>query len=219
MFRRLGFIRGTRETISIWVSLNEKWVRLTLTLVTEEGLSGNKRPKWFHGGLLAAASAIGSLFSIGLSAANSVSLSTLQRHMGEIDKEMPEIQQRLVLQQEQLQNLGKTLQGTIVTVNLHSALLNNTTQDLVRNCERRLNVCASSQGLNAGPHEGSELLSQQLKLGKDPSLSGLPRPCRKNSNLQICRKSQLPPRLCKLHKYTWHIVLAAPSLFRLTQRT
>lgn len=39
---------------------------------------------------------------------------------------MPEIQQRLLLQRERLQDLGKTLQGTIVTVNLHSVLINNT---------------------------------------------------------------------------------------------
>ncbi|KAJ8333830.1 hypothetical protein SKAU_G00411490 [Synaphobranchus kaupii] len=39
-------------------------------LVTEEELSGTKRQKRFLGGLLAAASAIGSLFSVGLSAAN-----------------------------------------------------------------------------------------------------------------------------------------------------
>ena len=95
-------------------------------LITEEDLSGRRRPKRFLGGLLAAASAIGSLFSIGLSATNSISVRTLQKHMGELDEEMPEIQQRLLLQQEQLQGLGKTLQGTIVTVNLHSAILNNT---------------------------------------------------------------------------------------------
>ncbi len=46
--------------------------------------------------------------------------------MGELDNEMPEIQQRLLSQQEQLQDLGKTIQGTIVIVNLHCALLNNT---------------------------------------------------------------------------------------------
>lgn len=80
-------------------------------IVTEEDLSGQKRPKRFLGGLLVAASAIGSLFSIGLSAVNSVSLSALQRHMGELDQEMPEIQQRLLLQQEQLQNLGNLSRG------------------------------------------------------------------------------------------------------------
>ena len=69
-------------------------------LVTEEDLSVKKRPKRFLGGLLAAASAIGSLFSIDLSAANSISLKALQTHMGEHDQEMPEIQQRLLLQQE-----------------------------------------------------------------------------------------------------------------------
>ncbi|AWP06339.1 Hypothetical protein SMAX5B_019768 [Scophthalmus maximus] len=52
-------------------------------LVTEEDLSGKKRPKRFLGGLLVVASTMGSLFSIGLSAANSVSIKTLQRYMGE----------------------------------------------------------------------------------------------------------------------------------------
>ncbi|XP_051565842.1 uncharacterized protein LOC127447811 [Myxocyprinus asiaticus] len=46
--------------------------------------------------------------------------------MGELNEEMPEIQEKLLLQQEQLQDLGKTLQGTILTVNMHSAILNNT---------------------------------------------------------------------------------------------
>ena len=36
---------------------------------------------------------------------------------------MPEI---LFIQQQQLQGIGRTLQGTILTVNMHSALLNNT---------------------------------------------------------------------------------------------
>lgn len=99
-------------------------------LVTERDLSDTKRPKRFLGALLAAAAGVGSLFSMGLSAANSISLGALQKHMGELDEEMPEIQQRLLLQQGQLQNLGKTLQGTIVTVNLHSMLLNNTVHAL-----------------------------------------------------------------------------------------
>ncbi|KAL7408409.1 hypothetical protein ABVT39_023020 [Epinephelus coioides] len=68
-------------------------------LVTEKDLSDKKRPKRFLGVLLAAAAGVGSLFSIGLSAANSVSIGALQRHMAELDEEMPEIQQRLLLQQ------------------------------------------------------------------------------------------------------------------------
>lgn len=95
-------------------------------LVTEEDLSGNKRPKRFLGGLIAAASAIGSLFSIGVSATNSISIGALRKHVNELDEEMPEIQQKLLLQQGQLRNLGQTVKGTILTVNLHSAILNNT---------------------------------------------------------------------------------------------
>ena len=100
--------------------------QLPKLLVTEKDLSNQKRPKRFLGALVLAASAIGSLFSIGLSAANSISVGALQRHMSELDDEMPEIQQGLNLQQNQLQDLGKTLQGTVLAVNLHSALLNNT---------------------------------------------------------------------------------------------
>ncbi|KAM3619981.1 uncharacterized protein V6R79_016682 [Siganus canaliculatus] len=59
-----------------------------------------------------------------------VSLSTLQRRMKELDEEMPEIQQQRLSQQEQLHDIGKTLQGTVVTVNLHSTLLNHTLHSL-----------------------------------------------------------------------------------------
>ena len=100
--------------------------QLQKLLFIEKDLSNQKRPKRFLGALIAAASAVGSLFSIGISVANSISVSALQRHMGELDEEMPEIQQRLDLQQEQLQDLGKTLKGTVLAGNLHSALLNHT---------------------------------------------------------------------------------------------
>ena len=39
---------------------------------------------------------------------------------------MPETQQKLSIQQQQLRGLRKTLQGTILAINLHSALLNDT---------------------------------------------------------------------------------------------
>ena len=104
--------------------------QLQKLMVTEKDLSNQKRPKRFLGVLVAAASAIGSLFSVGLSVANSISIAALQRHMGELEDEMPEIQQRLNLQQNQLQDLGKTLQGTVLAVNLHSTLINNTVHAL-----------------------------------------------------------------------------------------
>ena len=104
--------------------------QLQKLMVTEKDLSSQKRPKRFLGVLVAAASAIGSLFSIGLSVANSISIAALQRHMGELEDEMPEIQQRLSLQQNHSQDLGKTLQGTVLAVNLHSALINNTVHAL-----------------------------------------------------------------------------------------
>ncbi|XP_063062399.1 uncharacterized protein LOC134455306 [Engraulis encrasicolus] len=61
-------------------------------IVTEEELSGKARPKRFLGGLLTAASAIGSLFSVGLSAVNTVSLTAVKREISTLKEEMPEIQ-------------------------------------------------------------------------------------------------------------------------------
>lgn len=78
--------------------------QLQTFLITEEELSGKTRRKRFLGGLLTAASAIGSLFSVGLSAANSVSLSTVKREINILKEEMPEIRDKLVYQQEGLLN-------------------------------------------------------------------------------------------------------------------
>ncbi|XP_060799627.1 uncharacterized protein LOC132901328 [Neoarius graeffei] len=97
-------------------------------IVTEEELSGKTRQKRFLGGLIIGASAIGSLFSIGLSAANTVSLNTLEKEVSILQKEMPEIREKLLIQQELLQGLGKSLQGTILTVNMHTDLIHNTMQ-------------------------------------------------------------------------------------------
>ena len=53
--------------------------------ITQSELSGaSKREKRFIGTLLAAAATVGSLFSLGVSAVNSVQLSTVRRHIGEL---------------------------------------------------------------------------------------------------------------------------------------
>ena len=57
------------------------------------GTRWDKVPEVIPRGLLTAVSEIGSPFSIGLSAANSVSLSTIKKQMSELREEMPEIQQ------------------------------------------------------------------------------------------------------------------------------
>lgn len=50
-------------------------------------------------------------------------------------------------------NLGKTLQGMILTVTLHSALLHNTLHVLETSCEGIvIYVQGLRTGLNAGPH-------------------------------------------------------------------
>lgn len=100
--------------------------QLRKATVTQEEMTGLSRPKRFLGGLIAAASAVGSLFSAGLFAANTVTLTTLRRQVSGLRKEMPEIYDKLYQQQQRLESLGKTLQGTILAVNLHAAVLNNT---------------------------------------------------------------------------------------------
>ena len=84
-------VKQAEQTITHTLEQLEKF------LVTEEDLSGKRQPKRFLGGLLAAASAVGSLFSTGLRAASSISIGALQRHMGELEEQMPEIQQKLFL--------------------------------------------------------------------------------------------------------------------------
>lgn len=79
--------------------------QLPMFLVTQADLSGKERPNRFLGGLIAAAAAVGSLFSIG-----PVSLSALQRHMSKLHEEMPEIHQK-----SNSENY-KTVQGSITSV-------------------------------------------------------------------------------------------------------
>lgn len=43
--------------------------------------------------------------------------------MTQLDEELLEIQQKLAIQQLELQNLGRTLHGTMLIVDLYSALL------------------------------------------------------------------------------------------------
>lgn len=74
--------------------------QLLEALVTEEDLSGNKRRKWFPGGL---ASAIGSLFSIGISSCEFHYHWCITKTRANIDEEIPEIQQ------QQLQNLDQMI--------------------------------------------------------------------------------------------------------------
>lgn len=87
---------NTQSSITFILTQLQKFV------VAEEDLAANKQAKRFLGGLIATASALGSLFSIGLSTANNFSLKTLQRHVNELDDEIPGIQQKPLLQQRLL---------------------------------------------------------------------------------------------------------------------
>lgn len=95
--------------------------------ITQAELGGHsKRPKRFIGGLLTAAAAVGTLFSIGLSSVNTVSLTTVKRHVSELQAEIPSIRAQINQQQHQLQTIGQTAQGTVLVVNTHSETLNKT---------------------------------------------------------------------------------------------
>ncbi|RXN11098.1 pumilio -like protein [Labeo rohita] len=95
--------------------------------VTQSELSGhNRRNKRFLGALLGAAAAVGTLFNLGVTSINSVSLSTLRQHVKEIQTEIPQLREHLTQQSETLQTIGKSLKGTLVVLNTHSVLLNQT---------------------------------------------------------------------------------------------
>ncbi|ROJ25355.1 Retrovirus-related Pol polyprotein from transposon 412 [Anabarilius grahami] len=95
--------------------------------VTQAELSGhNRRTKRFLGALLGAAAAVGTLFNLGMSSVNAVSLATVRRHVAEIQTEIPQLREQLTTQSQTLQSIGKTLKGTVVVLNTHSVMLNQT---------------------------------------------------------------------------------------------
>lgn len=95
--------------------------------ITQSELSGFKhRPKRFIAGLLTAAAVVGTIFNLGLSTVNAVSLSTVKRHVNELQDEIPEIREQVYRQQEELRTIGQSVKGTILVVNSHSVALNKT---------------------------------------------------------------------------------------------
>ncbi|CAJ1057627.1 uncharacterized protein LOC125802183 [Xyrichtys novacula] len=95
--------------------------------VSQTELSGtNRRSKRFIGALLTAASVVGSLFGVGLSSVNAISLAAVKRHVGELEAEIPDIRAQINRQQTQLQTIGQTVKGTVLVVNTHTEVLNKT---------------------------------------------------------------------------------------------
>lgn len=94
--------------------------------VTQSELAEPRREKRFVGALLSIGAAVGSLFALGTTAVNAVSLATVKRNVREITEEMPLIQQQMKAQALRLQHVGKSLQDTILVVNTHATLLNKT---------------------------------------------------------------------------------------------
>ncbi|KAF4107843.1 hypothetical protein G5714_010602 [Onychostoma macrolepis] len=78
--------------------------------VTQAELSGhNRRNKRFLGALLGAVAPVGTLFNLGVTSFNSVSLSTLRQHVREIQTEIPQLREQLTPQGQTLQTTGKSL--------------------------------------------------------------------------------------------------------------
>lgn len=95
--------------------------------ITQSELSGiHRREKRFIGALLTAASALGSLFSIGVSTVNAINIGAIKRHIGELQAEIPAIQAQMDKQRDQLQTIGQTVQGTVLVLNTHSEMLRKT---------------------------------------------------------------------------------------------
>ncbi|CAB1321472.1 unnamed protein product [Coregonus sp. 'balchen'] len=59
---------------------------------------------------------VGSLFALGTTAVNAVSLATVKINVGEITEEMPLIHQQIKSQALRLQHMGKSLQDTILVI-------------------------------------------------------------------------------------------------------
>jgi hypothetical protein len=70
--------------------------------------------------------AIGSLFALGTTTVNAVSLVTVKGNVREITEEMPLIQQQMKAQAPRMQHVGKSLQDTILVGNTDATLLNKT---------------------------------------------------------------------------------------------
>lgn len=70
--------------------------------------------------------AVGTLFNLGVTSVISVSLSTLRQHAREIQTEIPQLRERLTLQGQTLQTISKSVKGTLVVLNNHSVLMNET---------------------------------------------------------------------------------------------
>lgn len=76
--------------------------------ITQSELAGHQRcNKRFIGGILAAAIMVGSLFSLGMSTYNTVSMSTVKRHIGELQSEIPQIRSQINQQQQQLETSSR----------------------------------------------------------------------------------------------------------------
>ncbi|XP_028310951.1 uncharacterized protein LOC114468322 isoform X2 [Gouania willdenowi] len=96
------------------------------TITQAEFSNIHTREKRFVGALLMAASALGSIFSVGMSTVNAVSIATIKRQVKEVKAEIPALQRQVDQQQKTLEVIGKTLKNTITVLNTQSVALNKT---------------------------------------------------------------------------------------------
>ena len=76
--------------------------------------------------LFTVASALTSLFSIGMTSVNTVSVSTIRSQVEVINRDLPIIRKQLDTHGQQIQALSMTVRDTVVLVNSHTEILNKT---------------------------------------------------------------------------------------------
>lgn len=75
---------------------------------------------------MTAAAVVGTVFNLGLSTVNAVSLSAVRHHVNKLQDEILEIRKQIYQQQEELQTIGQSLKGPILVVDSRSETLNKT---------------------------------------------------------------------------------------------
>ncbi|KAM9311600.1 LOW QUALITY PROTEIN: uncharacterized protein PAF06_009433 [Gastrophryne carolinensis] len=97
----------------------------TRKTLTRDQLSTNQRPKRFISAIVAAIifGVVGAVVSTGVSAANSISIKTLELEIGSLKMNLQSIHTEMENQKQHLADLYSVVEDTIVTTNLHSQLL------------------------------------------------------------------------------------------------
>lgn len=125
-------LRGNREVLEhTEADTTGMLQQLQKFTVTQSELSGfRRRPKQFIAGLQTAAAVVWTIFKLGLSTVNALSLATVRHHVNKLQDEIPDIREQIYQQQEELQTIGQSLKGTILVVNSPNMLMNDMLLDI-----------------------------------------------------------------------------------------